>query len=215
MMLKDELSSFVLYSYNGIKDNSTSYISLKSYSDDVSNFPSLLQFTFSAEEEPFVVGVHVRMGDFLLASEVDYGLTVADGEYFQHSFEYFIKARRRIVFVVLSDDMNWVTNHFQDYFQTENSTSSTFNKSDIKIVFFRDTLPQDFAFLCRSDGLVISTGTFGWWAGWFNSRATVIYYDDYPKNNSKLGKRLDKKKYYIKRWIPMLWHNLTKKQNQI
>ena len=209
MMLEEKLISFALYSYNGLENHS--YISLKPYLSLETLSPQ--NYTTGNGQEPLVVGIHVRQGDFLDTSHVEYGLTVADGQYFRRSVEYFIKSNVKVVFVVLSDDIQWVRDNFADYFNPSSMISldsvektqkrTIFDSENVKIVFFRDTLPQDFALLCRSEALIISTGTFGWWAAWFNGRAKVVYYENYPRRDSELGEKMNKTNYYMQHWIPM------------
>lgn len=201
MMVGGKLSSFALYSYNGLENHS--YVSLKSYlSLETASPPN---YATGKDQEPLVIGIHVRMGDFLDTPNVDYGLTVADEQYFRRSFEYFIKSNVKIVFVILSDDIQWATENFAEYFNSSSITSShsVFDSENVKIIFFRDNMSLDFALLCRSEALIISTGTFGWWAAWFNSGAKVVYYENYPRDDSKFGEYLNKRNYYLQHWIPM------------
>ncbi|ESO12308.1 hypothetical protein HELRODRAFT_158795 [Helobdella robusta] len=144
----------------------------------------------------FIVSVHWRKGDFLHQSQVDYGLTTADMTYFERASNYFIRKFKTVLFLIISDDMENVIKGFKANERLQHNSS-------VKYMFFHDSIAQDFAILCRSNGLIISTGTFGWWAAWFNSKAQTIYYKDYPRVGSSLDKNLNRSAYYPEHWIPM------------
>ena len=104
------------------------------------------------------VGVHVRRGDYLTSAE-HIGKTPP--------LSYYASALARVnataeSVLVCTDDPDWVEQ--QPLFRGAH-VSRGFSPG------------QDMALLSECDDLVLSTGTFGWWAGYFKqNRGTVHFY---------------------------------------
>jgi len=60
----------------------------------------------------------------------------------------------------------------------------------------------DLAILSSCDAVVVSTGSFGWWAAWLADKTTV-YYDDWPRRGSNMYKLFNASQYWPRKWIPM------------
>ena len=149
------------------------------------------------------VGIHIRRGDFLRQSGG--GFTIADATYLHNAVKYYIQLNRRseetrrksLIFVVCSDDPGWA--------------KATIGKiavkvhTDVRFVFSDGASPGfDMCLLSRCQSLIISTGSFGWWAAWLANRTTV-YYFRFPKIGSELSIGFKRDDYYPQDWIPMLW----------
>ncbi|XP_059146562.1 galactoside alpha-(1,2)-fucosyltransferase 2-like [Physella acuta] len=134
------------------------------------------------------VGVHVRRSDFLSAVNVNSGYGVPQMSYFINAINYI----RRVVsnntmFLVASDDMEWCKGNFND--------------SDVKLLE-PDSAENHLSILSRSDHVIISGGTYGWWAAWL-TKGLKIYFNGFPSPGSKLIKNLKKADYYPKGWIAL------------
>ena len=141
----------------------------------------------------FTVGVHVRRGDFLLPKEVEHGLTVVDADYLRHAFEYFTTRYRRVRFVVATDDWTW----------TKANVPPTPDQTKMAVTFSENhTAGVDLAILSACDAVIVSTGSFGWWAAWLANKTTV-YYDDWPRAGSPFAGQLDKSDYFPTYWNPV------------
>jgi len=46
------------------------------------------------------------------------------------------------------------------------------------------TVGEDMALLSSCDAVIMSIGSFGWWAGWFSNKPT-IYYNNWPRNGTR------------------------------
>ena len=90
--------------------------------------------------------------------ELSKGYNVATREYFHKAFNHFREKFTDVIFLVVSDDMNWCRTNLKgddvQYVSTGNAGS-------------------DLAFLSLCNHSVISTGSFGWWgaylSGWGGS----------------------------------------------
>jgi galactoside 2-L-fucosyltransferase 1/2 len=93
----------------------------------------------------------------------------------------------RIFFFVASDDIKWAKKHL---------------KGDDVVFSPQLKFEDDFAVLTNCDHIILSGGTFGWWAAWLSTKqGRVVYFDKYPRPNSKLSHKLDLKRYYNPFWV--------------
>lgn len=138
------------------------------------------------------VGVHVRRGDFLSRWAINKGFTVATPLYLQRALGYFVERFERIQFIVASNDIPWCRKHI---------ISSTWDRNRVNITFSENhSAGQDLALLASCSHIVITSGTYGWWAAWLANGITV-YYADFPRQGSSLGNRSRAEEYYPPNWI--------------
>ena len=101
---------------------------------------------------------------FLNDREKKLGRVVASSFYVERAKTYFRQKYKDPVFVVISNNMKWCKENIADH----NNIFSTFKKPII-----------DMALMTLCHHMIISSGTFNWWFGWF-STGTVIYMKDHP-----------------------------------
>lgn len=102
---------------------------------------------------------------------------------------YFNNKFRRVVFLIVSDDIPWCRRHIP-----------------ANNVIFSDSKSAgvDLAIMSLCDHAIITVGSFGWWGGWLVSETAggeVIYYDGYPRPNSEIDAKFVKEDYYPGTWI--------------
>lgn len=140
------------------------------------------------------VGVHVRRGDFLTDRAVRKGFTVASAEYLKEAMTYFVKGYAQVQFVVTSIDIDWCRN---------NINPSSFDQTRVNITFsVGHSAEEDLTLLAKCDHVVITTGTFGWWAAWF-ANGTTVYYKEYTKHQSRMWRRSRAADCFPPTWIGM------------
>lgn len=140
------------------------------------------------------IGVHVRRGDFLNRDYSDFGLTVADKTYFYTAFGFFVRRSSvHVHFVVATEDLKW---------SSANLPKSSSSRSFTVAYSVNSSAATDLAILSRCDGLVISTGSFGWWAAWLANKTTV-YYKDWPRNGTRFDAEMNRTNYFLPHWIPL------------
>lgn len=135
--------------------------------------------------EYVIVGIHVRQGDFNQKQVRARGTVAAPRDYFSHAMEYFNERYKHIIYFVASDDIAWCKRNL--------------NASHIVYSTLKSGM-EDFAALVNCDHLIISSGTFSWWAGWLN-QGEVVYYEGYP--NTTIRKEFTKDGYYPAEWTGM------------
>ncbi|OWF52374.1 galactoside 2-alpha-L-fucosyltransferase 2-like [Mizuhopecten yessoensis] len=129
------------------------------------------------------VGIHIRRGDYVHEHR-----PMADKPYIESAKQYFLSRYPKVLFIVTtnpeSEARTWCTTN------VINGTGKTVfsgAKNDRYV---------DMALLSMTNHVIISTGTYGWWAG-FLSNGTVIHYDWIPKNHYKFNRE----DYILPYWI--------------
>lgn len=148
--------------------------------------------------DSILVGVHVRRGDFVRSpSTVAYGYTVADRDFFRRAMRYFADRFKRVDFVVCSDDIEWSRRNVL-------LPPVTSHRCEMRIAYCdgSDDEAADLAVLARADHVIMSTGTFGWWAAWL-AGGTTIYYGGWPRPGSALSAQVNKTDFFPPDWIAM------------
>lgn len=136
------------------------------------------------------IGVHARRGDMLRPHLRQYGYTTATKPYFLQALRYFAERHRRVHLIVTSDDLTWIKSVFED--TDDQKVRLTFSTGNPAAV--------DLAILTLCDSLILSTGTFGWWAAWL-SNGTTVYFKDWPQPGSRLENNFRKEDFYPSHWI--------------
>jgi len=140
------------------------------------------------------IGVHIRRGDMLSASNVNYGYVTADQAYIMRAMKYFELKYRHVVYVVCSDDLSWSRQHVKPL---------SYRRSMVVFCPGID-VGEDLAILSLCNHTIATVGTLGWWAGLL-AGGTVIYYSQFPQSGSMLDHNFSVKKgdYFYPTWIPL------------
>eukprot|EP00284_Hemiselmis_tepida_P017536 CAMPEP_0174923918 /NCGR_PEP_ID=MMETSP1355-20121228/6900_1 /TAXON_ID=464990 /ORGANISM="Hemiselmis tepida, Strain CCMP443" /LENGTH=3102 /DNA_ID=CAMNT_0016169659 /DNA_START=138 /DNA_END=9443 /DNA_ORIENTATION=+ len=161
---------------------------LQSWKYFASNVRSVLKFKpdiqaeaaeFLREYRPLTtVGIHVRHKH---QEEVEY-LRFPPVSYFQNVLFHFRSKYSPVQFVVASDDTEWCLKQ------------SVFRASDVRVVRQQHGPAVDMAILAACDHMVVTVGSFGWWAAYLGADAKggeVVYYDsafdmEHPTNQGNV-----------------------------
>ncbi|KAK7106143.1 hypothetical protein V1264_017434 [Littorina saxatilis] len=122
-----------------------------------------------------LVGVHIRMEDYLSERAVSNGKRTAPPDYYIKAMTYFRKRFDDVTFVIITKD--------PDYIRANVTTAS-----DVTFLKRSDSPTVDMEVLSRLDHLIISVGTFGWWAA-YKSKGVVVHYKDFYVPGSRYGKQ--------------------------
>ena len=136
-----------------------------------------------------IIGIHVRRGDILQPVHRNFGHTPASKEYFQHALDKMNCTHHPAVFIVVSNDLAWCKTVFTD-------TSN---------IIFMDKAPPsvDMAILSLTDHLILSVGSFGWWAAYLSDSRDVLYYRNWPRPLSVMAQGYISKDYFMPHWTAM------------
>ena len=143
------------------------------------------------------VGLHIRRGDMVSLQKrndsKNAGYNVAPRKYVLNAMQYFLRHHHRVTFVICSDDMNWVKSELGRYSKLLNLMLIEKNHPAI-----------DMAVLAMCDHMIMTTGTFSWWAAWL-AGGTTVYYKNFIREDSILRKHFseDYSDYYYPGWIAM------------
>ncbi|CAH1780694.1 unnamed protein product [Owenia fusiformis] len=134
------------------------------------------------------IGIHIRRGDFLQDYFKDYGYVVATADYIHKAMKYMREQFQSHRFFICTDDHSWARLNIPE------SLDVTFVSSTSAI--------DDFALLASMDHMIMTQGSFGWWAAYL-AGGTTVYFTGYPRPGSELDKQFNKRDYYLSEWIGM------------
>jgi len=143
------------------------------------------------------VGIHVRAGDVLTPFSLFYGFTVPGSSYFIRAANFLIaKLAVPVQFIVVTDNPTWTKKYIalQAVFGNRSATSVVYSVG--KSAAF------DMALLSSCDALILSTGSYGWWAAWLANKTTV-YYRSWPRPGSVISTMFTREDYFPPHWIGM------------
>jgi len=146
------------------------------------------------QHDIILIGIHVRVGDMTLDSNVERGYSIATPEYYTAAMELYrnMFPHSQLLYVLATDDRKWCKNNFPYKSSGKSPVVHTALGPDV----------QDLAILAACNHTIISVGSFGWWAGWLSSGMTV-YYKDFPRPNSSLAHEYVLNDYYLDQWIAL------------
>lgn len=137
-----------------------------------------------------LIGLHVRRGDFEKPMHMRVGYPMAGPDYLNRSVSYFQTRHADSVFVVASENVNWCKANMP---------------AGARVVFLDVHQPEvDLCVLSLTDHIIITFGSFSWWAGYLNP-GTTVYMKDFIKSGTQLGKlfNLNGEDYVYPGWIPL------------
>ena len=153
------------------------------------------------------IGIHIRAGDVLSRRDKwDFGYTVPQRPYFEKAMSRFLNESQGgpVQFIVTTDSLKWVKKaiNFTSIADQLNRTS-TKNKVDVNVVYSEGhDAGFDLAVLSVCDGVIMSTGTYGWWGAWLANK-TTIYYSNWPRQGTALFSHFNRKDFFPPNWIPI------------
>ena len=83
-------------------------------------------------------------------------------EYFQRAMKHFRDKWENVTFLVFSDNLLWC------------ARQSLFDADDVHVMKGQCTVTQDLAMMSACNGVILSVGTFGWWAGHFRVEIQIM-----------------------------------------
>ena len=161
------------------------------------------------------IGIHVRAGDVVRRKKCNFGYTLPQLPYFEQAMSRFVSEQTkgqeagRVQFIVTSDDLQWTKTavNFTQIVDRLNQTSSTSSSTKRQVlvdVAYSEGHDAgfDLALLSVCDGVIMSTGTYGWWGAWLANK-TTIYYSNWPRTGSRLSGIFNRDDYFPPHWIPI------------
>ena len=139
-----------------------------------------------------LVGVHVRLQDVADPEARRRGYRPAPLSYLSAAMDWYRKQHTNVLFLVVTDQVQWCRHNFTRYHNDAVIASQPGGAA-----FY-----QDFAILLQCQHLIITVGTFGWFAGWL-SQGTVVYYSDWPVPGTEIDRQYHIPDYYPPHWVPM------------
>ena len=121
-------------------------------------------------------------------------LNIPNNEYFEEGHVIYEKKYDKVMFYLATDDVLWC------------KRATAFQTSDV--VFLQGSMENDFAVLAACQGMILSVGTFGWWAAFLvhnDSHKDIIY----QAQEFKMQHSINKNKVIVEDYYPGSWSNLN------
>ena len=118
-----------------------------------------------------------------------WGHVVATRAYFFKAMRWMIGSMpsKTVLFLVVSDDIAWCERFLSgSYVRVAPPASASVH----------------LALLASCDHVIMSTGTFGWWGAWM-AGGKVVYYKNYPAENSPLAKGFNRTDFFLPSWVAL------------
>jgi len=116
------------------------------------------------KNNPNVVGVHIRGGDYLLKKNKKLKNNI-DGKYYFDSIELFLKVYKNCLFIFFTDDLTYLE-----------KIISFKNNNFIKISDISKERINDFQLLSQCDNYIIPNSTYSLWAYYLNKNNNKFIY---------------------------------------
>ena len=117
------------------------------------------------------VGIHIRHKELNSSAWVKLGFGPPPVAYYSNAMKYFQKKYSNVHFILCSDDIKWAREHIVG----DNITFVANHEAGV-----------DLAIVASCDHVIISNGTYSWWAGWL-CRGTTVRYKRIPPKYSFLN----------------------------
>ena len=116
------------------------------------------------------VGIHIRRKQFNTTHWIKMGYGPPTADYYSKAMKYFQDKYSNVYFILCSDDIKWARRHIV---------------GDNIIYVPTHAAEVDLAILASCDHVIISNGTYSWWAGWL-CKGTTVRYKRMPRKHSWL-----------------------------
>ncbi|XP_063425400.1 galactoside alpha-(1,2)-fucosyltransferase 1-like [Mytilus trossulus] len=130
-----------------------------------------------------LVGVHIRRGDKVKNND---GFNIATPEFLNRSVNYYAKMYATVLFLVISDGMDWSKKNMPTHVPVE---FISLGKREF-----------DMATVVACDHTIMTIGTFGWWIGYLTG-GKVVYVKDAAKKGSRFERILNFEDHFYPQWV--------------
>eukprot|EP00092_Neocalanus_flemingeri_P034291 GFUD01037291.1.p1 GENE.GFUD01037291.1~~GFUD01037291.1.p1 ORF type:complete len:422 (-),score=59.72 GFUD01037291.1:46-1311(-) len=122
------------------------------------------------------VGIHNRRGDYGQHLKALYNLSLLSADYFNRAMKYFSSHFSNVIFVVVTDDMEWAESNLNfPGMQVAFIGHNIVLQKDIKNPLATgEDIGDDLALLAACNHTILSYGTFGQWAAFLAGGEVII-----------------------------------------
>jgi galactoside 2-L-fucosyltransferase 1/2 len=137
-----------------------------------------------------IVGIHIRRGD-IMKSSAKSGRNVATKEYYLSALDLLRRnGLQNAIYIVCTNDPEWARQNLLP----EIATMHVVETEDPVI---------DLAILTMTDHLILSVGTYSFFAGYLSDAQTVIYYARGAEPGSFIANMTRNQDFWLPEWIPL------------
>ena len=193
----EDITSFIFTKYSMISHDILQKV--KTYKDSIKKY--VKEKSLSNHHRITTVCVHVRRGDFVTEEYIKTGTKVAPAEDLLFAMNYMQQKYKQVIFFVASNGMGWCHKHLK----RENVFFSNFTSAE-----------KDFALMQSCDHMIMTVGTYGWWAAWMTSQrgGDVMYYR-YPFTCNDSCRHFDRATHFPGHWLSYDSHTVIESRNVV
>jgi hypothetical protein len=136
-----------------------------------------------SSSSPINIGIHVRRGDM---NRQGFYLRDPPLSYYKKAMDHFADIYGSIHYIIASDDPDWT------------ETQPLFQGATI---LRGNDAPVDLAILAACHHVIMSRGTFGWWAAWLSGGKAVYYKNAFVMNHEENLGKVKLEDHYLPTWV--------------
>ncbi|ESO93482.1 hypothetical protein LOTGIDRAFT_161584 [Lottia gigantea] len=136
-------------------------------------------------DEVTVIGIHVSRSHTISMNGISQS-NIAPISYIQKAMKHMRDKFKNVKFLAVCDDINWCQAYIKDH--------------DVVIVDDDVSPESQLAMLSICDHSIITVSTLGYWGAWL-AKGYVVYYKDFIRENSALGKFIRYEDFFPAQWI--------------
>ena len=148
------------------------------------------QYELDSGSAPTTVCVHVRRGDKATKNAYEvHGVRVPSYKDIISAMKSMETKYRHVIFIVASDDKEWCFRYISLLRENVHISNMT-------------SFEEDFVLMSSCDYMIMTVGTFGWWASWLTSqRGGICMYYKYPFTATSVQrKKFDSEDHFPHWW---------------
>jgi galactoside 2-L-fucosyltransferase 1/2 len=132
------------------------------------------------------IGIHVRRGDMATRRKQGFYLRDPPVSYYEKAMKYFEDQYGSIQYIVASDDPEWCRRQ------------SVFDKA---VILTNHTAVVDMATLSLCHHVIVSRGTFSWWAAYLTKSKAIYYKDAFVLEHPENLGRVSLEDHFPPNWV--------------
>ena len=155
---------------------------------------------------PTTVCVHIRRGDLLWQKYVDLGLRFAPLDDIKFAMKWMETKYNQVIFIIASEELYWkkldLTLEERSILANLSLYLESFQETNVVMSNMTSDL-EDFVLMQSCDHMIMTVGTFGWWAARMTSQrgGDVMYYRHPFRVESNMYQNFDRHSRFPGHWM--------------
>ena len=169
---------------------------------------------------PVTACVHIRRGDLLWQKYIHLGLKSAPLKDIKFAMKWMEEKYTQVIFIIASEELYWKKLDLSEKERSIVSNLSLYLKSFQKTNIVMSNMTsdfEDFVLMQSCDHVIMTVGTFGWWAGWMTSYrgGDIMYYRHPFRVGSTMYQNFDRHSRFPGHWLAYGDNIITESKNLV